>query len=475
MRKMKVPPQIVRLSLEEQAILQDDQNVMITALDSDTHEIDRLIDTGVGLDQTTTIVNETPEFNSVDQALVSCVSDAIVAGTDADPEELAESMLSEKGVSAESFASTVLDGLKKMWEAIKAWLQKAWASIKKFFASLAAFFSPNKRKEEEAKKKQEEEEALKKASDEEKRQLAKKYAKERAARDAHFEAGFFIFKGCVNHLSMFGRSNGDKILPPQKILQGARELTTYYAKAIKSITTHSFEQAKLVLATVEAIGSDATNLAEHVEKMAKPYLDIEQRMYSELELQGEGSVSPNLMGNIRLRVEKSTKTNVYGLNELRLTNSTFDSFSSDRECRAVAFSLDQGKEMLDINAHWRMAMEEPVLKHDIERLQNISDQLERAYEKMLTAYVRPTMDVRYTKTMSEVRTDDLKGDDGRIKCQRALSQLIYSLAWRVRINVLGPMRDVSNIMQTAMIYEVLSGGHRVRMALQGYDNVYKPS
>jgi hypothetical protein len=130
MRRIITPPSqrpIVRLSLEEQAILQDEQSQTLTGLETDGHEIDRLVATNAGLDDTILVVSETPEFGEVDRGLVDAVADAAVAGTDADPEQVITT--TPEGLASEGFVSDVVDRLKKMWEKIREYLTNAWKAL----------------------------------------------------------------------------------------------------------------------------------------------------------------------------------------------------------------------------------------------------------------------------------------------------------------------------------------------------------
>jgi len=136
MRKMNPPPSaksILRLSAEEQAILQDEQNQALQEVQNGGDEIDRLVDTSAGLDDTVLIVSETPEFGEVDRGLVDLVADTAVAGTDADPEQIVAT--TDTGLAAEGFVSDALERLKKLWDKIKEYLANAWKSLTNYLSS----------------------------------------------------------------------------------------------------------------------------------------------------------------------------------------------------------------------------------------------------------------------------------------------------------------------------------------------------
>jgi hypothetical protein len=107
------------LSLEEQAIAADEANEKAIDQTNTANDIDQLGDIIVTMGDVQTVVSNIPEIKPIDQALVSSVADAAVAGTDADPEELAGSLLPDSGVSTESFTGKLkgkLEELKKSLE-----------------------------------------------------------------------------------------------------------------------------------------------------------------------------------------------------------------------------------------------------------------------------------------------------------------------------------------------------------------------
>jgi hypothetical protein len=127
-----VVPAQPQLSLEEQAILQDEQNEVVAKLDEQNDDIDRLVDTDASIQDTVLIVDQTPELGVVEQALVGAVADAAVAGTDAEPEQVISA--TPEGLASESFVSETLERLKKIWEKIKEYLINAWKSLVEYLA-----------------------------------------------------------------------------------------------------------------------------------------------------------------------------------------------------------------------------------------------------------------------------------------------------------------------------------------------------
>lgn len=99
--------QPVQLSVEEEAILADEKNEQQIESEQTTNDIEQMGDIIVKMGDVQTIVSNIPEIKPIDQALVGAVAEAAVAGTDADPEEVAGSMLPDQGVSTESFIAGV--------------------------------------------------------------------------------------------------------------------------------------------------------------------------------------------------------------------------------------------------------------------------------------------------------------------------------------------------------------------------------
>jgi hypothetical protein len=126
------------LSLEEQAIEIDEVAQQDAELEQASNDIDQLGDIIVTMGDVQTVVSNTPEIGTIEQALVSSVADAAVAGTDAAPEELVSGMLPTEGVSAESLAADIKDRVAKIWASIKAFFAKMWQSVKNFFTSSKA-------------------------------------------------------------------------------------------------------------------------------------------------------------------------------------------------------------------------------------------------------------------------------------------------------------------------------------------------
>lgn len=123
--------QVVRLSVEEEAILIDEQQQRLDDINSNDAQVDRLLDTSEVIDDVHAAVATVEEPGEVEQELVTAVADMAVAGTDANADDVIN--LTEAGVVTESFTGDVMDKLKKLWEKIRELMLAAWEQIKAFF------------------------------------------------------------------------------------------------------------------------------------------------------------------------------------------------------------------------------------------------------------------------------------------------------------------------------------------------------
>ena len=143
----------LHLSIEEEAILEDEMNLHSAELDGILEDSDRLGDIVVTMGDAQATVSNTPEIGTMEQELVSAVADMAVAGTDADPEDITKDMLPPaEGLSAESILESAGAMLKKIWDGIKAMMTKIWDHIKNFFMRIGEFITGTKRRIEKLEK-----------------------------------------------------------------------------------------------------------------------------------------------------------------------------------------------------------------------------------------------------------------------------------------------------------------------------------
>lgn len=453
----------VTLSVEEIAILGDEQNqsmIEISAIDSD---IDRAMSTDAVLEDVKTVVSGIPEIGATEIDLSAAVADMAVAGTDANPEELIGN--TSEGVSVESIAETIKNTAARIWEAIKQAIDKVWQAITKFFANIAAIFSPAKRKEEEARAKQAEEERLNKIDEDEKRALYEQYLKQQEADKQHLQAGYFIFRGKVSRLSF----DGTNLLPPEKILHGLHDLVDYHKQAIPEIVKHTLQKTHIVLETVKRIQKDPTDIVAQVESMAPNYLKVENDLFHRLGLNLKNDVI--YLDGINFSIHKSQDVSMFGLNESKLVSYKNSDTQRGKETKAMAFTMDQGKELLAISKDWRTSITAPELENNIKELERLSGELKKAYDQVVSAYTRPASRPIYRGQ----EPDDIGEGDQRLKCQKLLAKIIYGLSWTIRLCVDSPILSINSVIAAALEYEDNSSSQRIKMKAAGYKDVYERS
>lgn len=462
-----VPKTQPHLSIEEEAIFIDEYNQSDAELNELGAAANRLIVTDEILVDAQSAIQQTWNAGDVDQSLVGAVADMAVAGTDADPEVFAGPT---EGLSAESFGSAIKNAALRIWEAIKAAIEKIWMAIKKFFSNIAEFFTGNKRKEEEARAKQLEEEALRKLNEEERRRIGEEYRKKVQANQAHYDAGFTVYKGRIDRLSI-----GDgKILPAAKLIAKLRETTDFFERAIPIVIDHTLEQSKILLDTVNDVAKAPGDIEAILERMAPSYLDVEKRLYDKV-IPSNGSHT-ELLGGLRYIASDRNMGSVFELNKTYLTTTSASSLSPPKEAKVQAASINQGAEICKLSKSWRKKMDDPALKRQIDQLDNLAETLKKTYDKVVVMPVRPINPHHRSIAASVhgVLVDEVKeNDDRRIKCQKVLAQLISSLTWRVKNMVMNPAREVGTTVHEVLCYELQSGLHRIEMVKQGYADVYK--
>lgn len=143
-RHLKAPPvPVPTLSVEEEAILEDQNSEAEIAVDNSADEIERITDVAATTNDTLTIVNEIPEIGSVEEELVSAVAEMAVAGTDANPDEV----LAVNGAGTEGAVSTegIASVLKSIWDAIVTSIKNLWVGLKHWLTTYFSRLEQNKK------------------------------------------------------------------------------------------------------------------------------------------------------------------------------------------------------------------------------------------------------------------------------------------------------------------------------------------
>jgi hypothetical protein len=136
-RHLKPVPQVVILSVEEEAIAADEISGNRIDTEKESADIDRLGDIVITMGDAQVVVSNTPEVSTIDKELVFAVGDMAVAGTDSSADNIVGQVLLDQSTSTEGFVSSVKEGLVKMWEAIKAFFVKMWNNVKEFSIRMA--------------------------------------------------------------------------------------------------------------------------------------------------------------------------------------------------------------------------------------------------------------------------------------------------------------------------------------------------
>jgi uncharacterized coiled-coil protein SlyX len=132
------PVPVPTLSVEEEAILQDEQNEAEIVADAAAADADRITEVAEVAQDAVLVVDETPEVGQVEQELVGAVGDMAVAGTDANPEEIIAVPAAAEGeqLGVEGIASTlkaiwdgIVTAIKNMWVGLKHWLTTYFSSL----------------------------------------------------------------------------------------------------------------------------------------------------------------------------------------------------------------------------------------------------------------------------------------------------------------------------------------------------------
>lgn len=141
-----MPAEVVRLSVEEQAILDDTNNEAEIGLDVAEADVERVAEVANVANDAVLVVNEAPELGTVEQNLVAAVSDMAVAGTDADPAEV----LAVAGPTDDAMTTEgIMSALKSIWDAIVTSIKNMWLGVKHFFTTWFTTLEQNKKQAED--------------------------------------------------------------------------------------------------------------------------------------------------------------------------------------------------------------------------------------------------------------------------------------------------------------------------------------
>jgi len=273
-RHLKPVVHIPTLSVEEEAILTDDQNQTSNALVELDADFDRVGDTQEIITDVQSVIAQVPEVGEVERELIDALGDMATAGTDVNPDQVASAITA--GVSTEGFVNTVIEQLSKMWEAIKAYLTKMWQSIKDFFGKSKmkdqAMVVKAKKVIEGEKKIEESIKHLPKAAPtpEPAAIIAPTAAApEPVAAPVHVEKpksdGTFKFKHHTLDLALISMPNGK--VPADKLAAEVKRLHHFASTMFNSLSDSFLESGDMILEMLKKLNQDnaATVLDEFVD------------------------------------------------------------------------------------------------------------------------------------------------------------------------------------------------------------------
>jgi hypothetical protein len=140
------PLPIPTLSLEEAAILADEENEASIVADAAAADTDRIAEVADIANDTMLVVDETPEIGQVEQELVNAVGEMAVAGTDDNPEDVISMPVADgQDISVEGIVSA----LKSIWDAIITAIKNMWVGLKHWLTTYFSSLEQNKKHAED--------------------------------------------------------------------------------------------------------------------------------------------------------------------------------------------------------------------------------------------------------------------------------------------------------------------------------------
>jgi len=136
------PAPVVHLSVEEEAILADENSEAEIAIDAAAADTDRVTEVAEVANDTMLVVDETPEVGQVEQELVNAVGEMAVAGTDGNPEDVISMPVADGEVMS---VEGIVSALKSIWHAIVTAIKNMWVGIKHWFTTYFSTLEQNKK------------------------------------------------------------------------------------------------------------------------------------------------------------------------------------------------------------------------------------------------------------------------------------------------------------------------------------------
>jgi len=413
-----VQPPVLRLSVEEEAIADDELSESGIELEKTSADIDRLDDIVITMNDVQVVISNTPEIKPIDQALVAAVGDMAVAGTDADSEGAVANMLLQNTPSTEGFFSSVKDKLSEMWQKICELMKKMWHRVEEFFGLRT------KRAEKMGENVKEVDEGVKKLRDRGFKSQADFDAwVKRIEQDTLRSLPSYYFHGDAFHLTLHG-----KVVDPKHLAQELTKLHNYASGAVDSIIDTGIEATSLMIDIVKRCVSHPADTRKTMDDSFGKYANLMEKLFQKL---GAGH-QPELMGGFAIKSTTSSTAGQGGSTKVLYPEfeQKFGHLSSDKiealpveelnaTNAAVLKWVEFSKSTVTDNGRRRLVELSDTLRNEIDKLDKARHQVDRESSERAKA------------PSNGDATDDFKKLAGQIH-DSGLSSTMWELAYQAR-------------------------------------------
>lgn len=330
MRHIKEPAQPVTLSVEEEAILIDEQNATMMEAQAEQADADRLLDTHDILTEAQMAITTVPEIGNVEQELIAAISEMAAAGSDVDPVDVMP--VPPEGVSTEGIVDAVADRLKKLWEQIRTMINNAWEHVKKFFSNLTQALAPSKRRAEAAQKAREQEKQVdailssQRSAEEKAKELrALRINAERAK--VRYEAGLIeLPKSIAIRLALV-----EKEITQHDLAKQMRHTYDQLDLQFNVLAPGVADLGDVMLQAISAIIAKPVMVEEIAQKLSAAYNNRLSRLVREMHLPGK-----DMLGGVGANFESKRDPNFFDLEMGRVYASEISEYNNQIKTKVPA-------------------------------------------------------------------------------------------------------------------------------------------
>jgi hypothetical protein len=359
-RHLKPVVPVVSLSVEEEAILLDEQNQTVNGLVADEVTIDRVVDANEIILDAEHVMQQVAQAGPVEQELLGAVADMAIAGGDMAEEENPWQYHDPNSIhnSNESFVDSAMEKIKKLWEQIKAFLDRAWEAVKNFFKNIFSTTKPVKNKLDK----------LEAALDSKTMPAPEAkptpvgtneqvVAPSPTATKPHAKFEFF---GDVGSLCLAP----GKMCPPKQIVSELTRLNEVTHKVLNELIQSSEKMLTVIVDAIGDIAQDVMKTVEVVNRLAPKYNAEMEHLFNVLKIKptapsakAEYAGPPVLLGGIRFVAYTMTgghdSPNRFDMYKLLMENNHYALKEHDIEpldphdCEKIAKLTEQWLEMVE--------------------------------------------------------------------------------------------------------------------------------